>query len=276
MIYFTKEQIKSIIENCKINYPKEACGILAGKIFTESEEFLVEEVYNMQNVSNEPEICYFMDPKEQLKVLKEIRNKNLEMVGIFHSHTHTEAYPSKRDCELAYYPEVAYVIVSLENFNTPKIRAFRILNGEIKEIEVVVRKNILFVYVENSCRSQIAEGLTNHLYWRRFKAYSAGSKPSGVVNPIAIEVMKEIGIDISQYKSKGFNELIGVEFDYVVTMGCGDVCPFYPAKEKIDWDIEDPKDKPKEVFVRIREQIKSKIENMIQTNVVRGFNLAKK
>lgn len=263
MIYFTKEQIKKIFDNCKINYPKEACGILAGKVFSESEEFLVEDVYNMQNVSDEPEICYFMDPKEQLKVLKEIRNRNLEMIGIFHSHTHTEAYPSKRDCELAYYPEVAYVIVSLENFKVPEVRAFRIINGKIKEIEVIIRKNILFVCVENSCRSQIAEGLTNHIYFRKFKAYSAGSKPSGVVNPIAIEVMKEIGIDISQNKSKSFDELTGIEFDYVVTMGCGDVCPFYPAKEKIDWNIEDPKGKPKEVFIKVRNDIENKIKTLV-------------
>ncbi len=267
MIYFTKEQIKKIFESCKLNYPKEACGILAGKVYPEAEEFLVEEVYNMQNVSEKPEICYFMDPKEQLKVLKEIRNKGFEMVGIFHSHTHTKAYPSARDCELAFYPEVSYVIVSLENFDAPDIHSFRILNGKIKEIQVAVRKNILFVCVENSCRSQIAEGLTNSLFWRKFKAYSAGSKPSGYVNPNAIEVMKEIGIDISKNQTKGFDKLKDIEFDYVVTLGCGDVCPFYPAKEKIDWNIEDPKGKPKEVFVKVREEIKDKLKKLYSQEV---------
>ncbi len=279
MIFLTKEQIQEIIKHSQQEYPKEACGILAGKISPQStvhgqqselnelrttnyELRLVTKVYKMANISEKPEICYFMDPKEQLKVMKEIRNLGLEMVGIYHSHAHTEAYPSKRDCELAFYKDVDYVIVSLKKFSLPEVHAFKIEDSKIIEKKVVIRKNILFVCIENSCRSQIAEGLTNSFYWDKFNAYSAGSRPSGIVNPVAIEVMKEINVDISKQKSKGFLELKDIEFDYLVTMGCGDVCPVFPAKHEITWNIEDPKGKPIEIFRRVRDEIREKIEQL--------------
>jgi len=278
MIYLTKEQFKDIIEHAKKEYPKEACGILAGKIVHAPQNTdhgprstvhglevkIVERVYKMQNVSEKPEVCYFMDPKEQLKVFKEIRQLGIEMLGIYHSHTNAPAYPSARDCEMAFYPEADYVIISLKDFNNLEVGAFKITEGNIKEEQIIVRKNILFVCIENSCRSQIAEAIVNNFYWQKFVAYSAGSKPSGIVNPLAIEVMKEIGIDISNQKSKGFDEVKGIEFDYVVTLGCGDVCPFYPAKKKFDLNIPDPKDKPIEFFRKVRDEIKNKIDEMIK------------
>jgi len=120
-------------------------------------------------------------------------------------------------------------------------------------------KSVLFVCVENSCRSQMAEGLARHYFTDRLKAYSAGSNPSGVVNPNAIEVMKEMGIDISAAKSKGFEDLGIDKFDYVVTLGCKDRCPFVPSDEHMDWDIEDPKGKPLEDFKKARDHIKEKL-----------------
>ena len=104
-------------------------------------------------------------------------------------------------------------------------------------------KKILFVCVENSCRSQIAEGFAKTLGKGIVAAYSAGSRPSGVVNPNAIKVMKEAGIDISYQISNGFNDLPTKEFDYAITLGCQDTCPFVPAEKHISWQIEDPKDK---------------------------------
>jgi arsenate reductase len=125
-------------------------------------------------------------------------------------------------------------------------------------------KKILFVCIENSCRSQMAEGFARKLAQGKIEALSAGSKPSGNVNETAIEVMKEAGIDISQQRSKGFNELPEKTFDYVITMGCGDVCPFVPAKKRIEWDILDPKGKPIEVFRETRDIIKKKVLELIE------------
>ncbi|MDD5408737.1 MAG: arsenate reductase ArsC [Candidatus Omnitrophica bacterium] len=125
-------------------------------------------------------------------------------------------------------------------------------------------KKVLFVCIENSCRSQMAEGFANALGALKLESYSAGSRPGGKVNSDAIKVMQEIGIDISAAKSKGFNDLSVKEFDYVVTMGCKDICPFVPAKEHIDWQIEDPKGKGEEFFRKIRDMIKEKVESLIR------------
>ena len=144
MIYLTKEQYFELTTHTQQEYPKEACGILAGEIVNNLEFEVdhdkdisyykkVKKIYKMANISETPELCYFMSPEEQLKVFKEIRQLGLEMIGIYHSHSKTKAYPSKKDCDLAFYPEVSYVIISLENFNNPIIRAFRII--EQKNIE---------------------------------------------------------------------------------------------------------------------------------------------
>jgi glutathione/glutaredoxin type arsenate reductase len=122
---------------------------------------------------------------------------------------------------------------------------------------------ILFVCVENSCRSQMAEGFAKKYGGDRVEVFSAGSKPSGIVNPDAIKVMKEIGIDISDQSSKGFEMLPYNKYDYIVTMGCQDTCPYFPAKEKIDWQIEDPKGKSPEVFRRIRDEIGEEVKALI-------------
>ena len=125
-------------------------------------------------------------------------------------------------------------------------------------------KKVLFVCIENSCRSQIAEGFAKSLGKNVIEAYSAGSRPSGKVNPAAIQVMREIGIDISGQKSKGFLELPVKEFDYVITLGCQDICPFVPACEHIEWQISDPKDKGIDFFRKVRDEIKSEVEKIIQ------------
>ena len=123
-------------------------------------------------------------------------------------------------------------------------------------------KRILFVCVENSCRSQMAEGFARHYGKDRVEVYSAGSKPSGKVNETAIEVMKEKGIDISSQSSKGFLDLPVQEFDVVVTMGCKDACPFVPSKAHIEWDVPDPSGKPIEFFRDVRDKIEENAKTL--------------
>jgi len=131
-------------------------------------------------------------------------------------------------------------------------------------------KKILFVCIENSCRSQIAEGFAKNLGKDVIETYSAGSRPSGKVDPMAIEVMQEIGIDISSQTSKGFLELPVKKFDYVITLGCKDVCPFVPASEHIEWQISDPKDKGIDFFRKVRDEIRREIEKLIQNVKVKN------
>jgi len=126
-------------------------------------------------------------------------------------------------------------------------------------------KNILFVCIENSCRSQMAEGWAHHLGRGRVNAFSAGSRPSGKVNEGAITVMKERGIELSDQASKGFDALPDLTWDYVITMGGGDECPFVPARTRIDWDIPDPKGKPIEFFRHVRDEIERRVKQLLDS-----------
>jgi len=122
----------------------------------------------------------------------------------------------------------------------------------------------LFVCVENSSRSQMAESFARKLGGGRVDAYSAGSRPSGQVSPRAAELMKEIGYDLTQHKSKGLAELPAVEFDAVVGMGCGDEgCPLVRAKLHEDWGIPDTKGLSADEFRGVREQIAVKVNDLL-------------
>jgi protein-tyrosine-phosphatase len=99
----------------------------------------------------------------------------------------------------------------------------------------------------------------------RIEAHSAGSRPSGRVNPKAIEAMKELGYDLSTHHSKSLTELPPGEFDAVITMGCGDACPAVPAKRREDWQIPDPREMPPEEFRKVRDLIGSKVRELIES-----------
>jgi arsenate reductase len=120
---------------------------------------------------------------------------------------------------------------------------------------------ILFVCIENSNRSQMAEAFAK---MTGASAYSAGSRPSGKINSKAIAAMKEIGYDLSRHWSKSLDEVEKfAPFDVVVTMGCGDACPWMPADKFIDWDIPDPKEMDEKNFKLVRDLIKTKVKGLI-------------
>lgn len=124
-------------------------------------------------------------------------------------------------------------------------------------------QKILFVCIGNACRSQMAEGLARHLSGASVAAFSAGSRPAGFVANGAIETMKEIGIDISKQASKSVEAFRGQDFDVVVTMGCGDACPWVPAKRRLDWKIPDPIGQPPEFFRKVRGQIEALVRDLL-------------
>jgi arsenate reductase len=126
---------------------------------------------------------------------------------------------------------------------------------------------LLFVCIENSNRSQMAEAFARIHGGDRVEAYSAGSRPSGVVNPKAIESMRELGYDLSTHTSKSLDAIPGVEFDHVITMGCGDECPWVPAKHREDWDIPDPKGMPPDEFRRVRDEIERRVKSLLASVV---------
>jgi protein-tyrosine-phosphatase len=126
-------------------------------------------------------------------------------------------------------------------------------------------KRIIFVCVENSNRSQMAEAFAHIHGGDRVHAVSAGSRPSGRVNPKAVEAMREIGYDLSAHQSKGLDDFNGQEFDAAVTMGCGDECPLVLAKHRMDWQIPDPKEMPPDHFREVRNLIEQKVKELLAT-----------
>lgn len=124
-------------------------------------------------------------------------------------------------------------------------------------------KTILFVCVENSNRSQMAEAFARIHAAGRVEATSAGSKPSGRVNPRAVEAMKERGYDLSTHTSKGLDEFNGRDVDVAVTMGCGDECPLVRAGQRLDWKIPDPREMNPEQFREVRDLIEQKVKDLL-------------
>ena len=125
------------------------------------------------------------------------------------------------------------------------------------------RPRLLFVCVENSCRSQMAEGFARMLAGGRVEAASGGSRPSGVVNPRAVEMMSELGYDLRSHRSEGLDGVPPGAFDVVVTMGCGDACPHVPARRREDWPLADPKDLPTEGFRAARDEIRRRVTGLL-------------
>jgi len=127
---------------------------------------------------------------------------------------------------------------------------------------------LLFVCVENANRSQMSQAFARIHGGDKVEAYSAGSKPSGVVNPKAIAAMKELGYDLTTHDSKSLQEVEAfAPFDAVVTMGCGDACPWMPAKQFIDWQIPDPKHMEPAQFNEVRDYISGKVKALIDSMV---------
>jgi protein-tyrosine-phosphatase len=129
-----------------------------------------------------------------------------------------------------------------------------------------MKKKLLFVCVENSNRSQMSQAFAKMLGGENVEAYSAGSHASGVINPKAIAAMKELDYDLSKHDSKSLKDVEQfAPFDAVVTMGCGDACPWMPAKKFIDWEIPDPKNMEPPEFNKVRDLIRDKVKELLSS-----------
>ncbi len=124
-------------------------------------------------------------------------------------------------------------------------------------------KKVLFACIENSCRSQMAEGFAHIHGTNVLMPFSAGSKASGEVNNKAVSVMEEIGYDLTKHKSKGLDEFSDLKFDYLITLGCNDKCPNIETKLRIEWDIPDPKYMNLEDFFKVRDLIEKRVLSLI-------------
>jgi arsenate reductase (thioredoxin) len=127
------------------------------------------------------------------------------------------------------------------------------------------RPVVLFVCVHNAGRSQMAAGYLRHLAGDRVDVLSAGSEPADQVNPIAVEAMAEVGIDVAGEEPKLLQDSAVREADVVITMGCGDACPIYPGKRYEDWDLTDPAGLPLAAVRPIRDEIEARIKKLLQS-----------
>ncbi len=126
------------------------------------------------------------------------------------------------------------------------------------------KKYILFVCIENSNRSQMAQAFAEIHGGDKVRAYSAGSRPSGKINPKAIAAMKELGYDLSTHQSKSLDEIPKTEYEYAVTMGCGDECPFVVAAHREDWNIPDPREMNDVEFRKVRDMIEERVVGLLR------------
>ena len=123
---------------------------------------------------------------------------------------------------------------------------------------------VIFACVRNAGRSQMAAAFFNQLADRtRAEAVSAGTQPGPQVHPIVVEAMKEVGLDLSCQKPKRLTEALAKEASLLVTMGCGDACPYVPGLTTLDWPLQDPKDQPIEVVRRIREEVRDRVRGLV-------------
>lgn len=124
--------INDMLAHAKEGYPHEVCGLIIGR------ENLPSRIFRMSNI-DKSSVSYMMDPAEQFRAFKEIRNEGLELLAIYHSHPTSGAYPSQTDVRLAFYPEAVYLIVSLQKVGNPEVKGFRILDGRISDevLEVI-------------------------------------------------------------------------------------------------------------------------------------------
>jgi arsenate reductase len=124
---------------------------------------------------------------------------------------------------------------------------------------------VLFVCVHNAGRSQMASALLERGARGRVQVISAGSEPADRLNPAVVEAMREVGIDISAERPKKLEDGMVRESDVVITMGCGDACPFYPGKRYEDWELEDPAGKDLETVRRIRDEISERVRTLTES-----------
>ncbi|GGB23795.1 hypothetical protein GCM10011492_12100 [Flexivirga endophytica] len=126
-----------------------------------------------------------------------------------------------------------------------------------------MRPAVLFVCVHNAGRSQMAAGWLRHLAADRIAIYSAGTEPADQLNPAAITAMSEVGIDIATARPRLLTTDLVEGVDVVVTMGCGDTCPYFPGKRYVDWPLTDPAGQPLDVVREVRDEIRSCVEHLI-------------
>jgi arsenate reductase len=157
-------------------------------------------------------------------------------------------------------PIIEYVPLLVYRFTRERLRAMAQSEGKLTKEQ----PEVLFVCVHNAGRSQMAAVLTDSMSGGRVHVRSAGSTPASEINPVVVEAMRELGLDLSQEFPKPLTDEVVEAADVVVTMGCGDACPLYPGKRYLDWEVDDPAGQPIDEIRRIREDIRARAAGLVR------------
>jgi arsenate reductase (thioredoxin) len=181
-----------------------------------------------------------------------------EFAGVFAPET-IERYMAESLAQLEGARIENFVPLFVHRFAREKLNALAQHEGKVtKEVP-----EVLFVCVHNAGRSQMAAGLLTKMAEGRVHVRTGGSAPGSKINPVAVEAMAEVGVDLSQEYPKPLNDDFVRAADVVITMGCGDACPIYPGKRYEDWELEDPAGKDLETVRRIRDEIAHRVRVLL-------------
>ncbi|MFO7549192.1 MAG: arsenate reductase ArsC [Acidimicrobiia bacterium] len=200
-----------------------------------------------------------LTPEQQSQVKQSAERLRREFVGVFSVET-IERFITESQVDLEGRATVGtWLPVLVERFTRDRLRALARLEGLIDDH----RPAVLFLCVHNAGRSQMAAGWMRHLAGDAVEVFSGGSEPASSINPVAVEAMAEMGIDIRSELPQPWTDDIVRAADVVVTMGCGDACPVFPGKRYLDWELTDPAGKPIEIVREVRDDIRARVEALL-------------
>jgi arsenate reductase (thioredoxin) len=201
-----------------------------------------------------------LGPLMRRRLVATIDELSAEFHGVFSRGT-IERFVQESSDQLGDRPVTGpnFLPLLVGRFARERLRALAQAEGRIEK----TKPEVLFVCVRNAGRSQIAAALTHRLSEGWIAVRSAGSQPGEQIDPAVIEVMRELGIDVTEEFPKPLTDEVVRAADVVITMGCGDSCPVYPGKHYEDWDVADPAHQPIDVLRAIREDIRRRVEELV-------------
>jgi arsenate reductase len=197
--------------------------------------------------------------EQQLALRSAARNLHREFDGTLGTETIERFLATSYDQFAARARIPTYLVLFAERFARQRLKALAKVEGKITDGVPVV----LFLCTHNAGRSQIALGWFGHLAGDRAVGWSGGSEPGDEINPVAVEAMAEVGIDITDEYPKPWTDEIVRAADVVVTMGCGDACPLFPGKRYVDWELDDPAGQDLDTVRRIRDEIGQRVVGLL-------------
>jgi arsenate reductase (thioredoxin) len=201
-------------------------------------------------------------PLDQQQLIRTARaSVERDFAGTFGPETIERFIVDSLDRLMATARVTAFLPLLTEKFTRERLRAL----ARLEKHDPTAAPTVLFLCVHNAGRSQMAAGWLRHLAGERVGVFSGGSEPGSEVNPVAIEAMAEVGVDIRAEFPKPWTEEVVRAADVVVTMGCGDACPLYPGKRYEDWELDDPAGQDLEAVRPIRDEIRARVEALMAT-----------